>query len=84
MSGLHTAEETNEILNRFYEDCVKFWGKEINERGYETDFTVEVLAVKDIEAISTNPFSPQGDALDVETHKQWISKKYAELNVKPN
>ena len=66
-------KETYEILSRFYIDCLKFWNKEVNERGFATDLKIEELAIKDIENIKNNPYSPNGKVLDIETKEKWVA-----------
>lgn len=52
---------TVEVLITAYQDCEKFW---IREGKSETE--AKILARKDIEGMTTNPFSPKGEQLNEE------------------
>lgn len=56
--------ETLETLTDFYRDCVRFWMRE----GKSID-----NALRDVENITTNPYSPNGELLDVEAKNDFIA-----------
>lgn len=58
-------------LDVFYSDCVDFW-LESGKGGREAHF----LAMKDVEGITHDPFSPNGDQLDPKAKEDFI-KLYA-------
>ena len=78
--GMRVQLNTNQILNQFYEDCVAFWQRE-KEQGYVDTQTPEELALSDIRAITTNPFSPKGDVLDIAIKDAWVEKKRDEIQL---
>lgn len=57
--------KTTEILESFYEDCLKFWKKNNPEEA-------EKMAYKDVERITTNPYSPSGEKLDEEAKRIFL------------
>lgn len=60
-------KETHDIVRAFYVDCVRFWkqeGKGVQE--------AHRLAKKDLEAITTNPFSPRGELLNPEAKADFL------------
>ena len=69
-----TAHETQLIMEHFFKDCYKFWFRTTND--YRTAFE---LALKDAKKITTDPFSPCGEKLDVETKEKFI--KYREMDL---
>ena len=50
-------EETTDILKEFYGDCLRFW-----ERENAPD--AHLNARKDVERITTDPYSPNGEKLN--------------------
>ena len=62
-------KETINLLDAFFEDCLKFWVKE--GKDYEVAFE---LAVNEVSQATHNPFSPAGDFLDEDTKQKYISK----------
>ena len=80
-SGLVTEDDrfdkkTWDILNEFYNDCLNFWKKQLNNSE-----PPEIYALKDVENIQCNPFSPNGEKLDTITKEKWISEKRKKLNL---
>ena len=67
-------KETQVILEKFFNNCVNFWKREGHE--YKEAFA---LAIEDAKKISTNPFSPCGEKLDVGAQIQFI--KYREMDL---
>ena len=63
------AERTKEIINSFYEDCVKFWIRE----GRETT-EARRLAIRDCEELKHDPFSPCGEELDLKAKDEFLEK----------
>lgn len=63
------AKETQEILEVYFEECLRFWAGSMKVRDMRK---AHELALQDVRCIKHDPFSPYGDLLDVETHKQFI------------
>lgn len=66
--------ETQLIMENFFKDCLKFWERSTNDRREAFE-----KALDDTRRIMTDPFSPCGDKLDVETKNQFI--KYREMDL---
>lgn len=64
--------ETIQTLNEFYEDCLKFWKKE--GKGAEH-------AIRDIEFLEHDPFSPSGKKLDTKAKSDFINQKRNSLGL---
>lgn len=58
-------EETTEILKKFYEDCLRFWKRENVQDAH-------LNALKDIERITTDPYSPNGEKLNKDALNAFI------------
>lgn len=69
-----TAKETELAMERFFNDCVRFW----SGVGFDERNAFEA-ALEDTKKITTNPFSPRGDKLDPETKLNFI--KYREMDL---
>ena len=69
-------EETYKILVEFFEDCVRFWVLK-GVKDYKEAFA---LAIKDVEGTKHNPYSPQGELLDVEARALFI--KYRKIDLR--
>lgn len=50
-----------EMLTKFFADCFKFWLREGKDVA-----TAKELALKDVKGLNNNPYSPNGEELDVE------------------
>lgn len=67
------ARETQIILERFFNDCYKFWLRKCNERkAFE-------LAIKDTKTLHSDPYVLCGDEIDAETKAIFI--KYREMDL---
>jgi hypothetical protein len=66
--------ETQLALEHFFKDCYKFWLRTTND-----DRVAFEKALNDTRRITTDPFSPCGKKLDVETKKKFI--KYREMDL---
>jgi hypothetical protein len=60
-----------DILNRFYEDCLRFWQR---EGGYK-DYSVKELALQDVSRAENDPYSPQGEPLDKQAKQDFLKDK---------
>ena len=69
-----TENETQIALEHFFNDCVNFW----KGQGYEYKEAFE-LAIEDTIKITTDPFSPHGDKLDVDTKEKFIYYREMDL-----
>lgn len=66
-------EETIDLLDRFFADCLAFWlsqGKD-DQESFE-------LALNETSQVVRNPFAPMGDMIDQDAKQEYIKKK-AEL-----
>jgi hypothetical protein len=66
--------ETQLAMEHFFRDCQNFWRRTIND-----EREVFERALNDTRRITTDPFSPCGDKLDVETKEKFI--KYREMDL---
>ena len=69
-----TEKETQIALEHFFNDCVNFW----KSQGYEYKEAFE-LAIEDTIKITTDPFLPHGDKLDVDTKEKFIHYREIDL-----
>lgn len=69
-----SPKETESILERLFGECLRYWeGQTQDERkAFE-------LAIQDIEEISHDPYTPQGDKFDEETKKKFL--KYRKMDL---
>ena len=67
-------QETQMAMEKFFNDCVNFWRRTgMDEReAFES-------ALDDIKHITTDPFSPRGDKLDLETKAEFIKYRMQDL-----
>lgn len=72
------AEETKKLLKEFAWECYEFWANELNT---DDDKEVWLKAIKDIEEVTHNPFTPQGDLLDVEAKAEFIKQLKFDLGI---
>ena len=66
--------DTQLAMERFFKDCQNFWRRTIND-----EREVFERALDDTRRITTDPFSPCGKKLDVETKEKFI--KYREMDL---
>jgi hypothetical protein len=66
--------DTQLALEHFFKDCYKFWFRTTND-----DRIAFEKALNDTRGITTDPFSPCGKKLDVETKDKFI--KYREMDL---
>lgn len=66
--------DTQLAMENFFRDCQNFWRRTIND-----EREVFKRALDDTRRITTDPFSPRGDKLDVETKEKFI--KYREMDL---
>lgn len=55
--------KTVEVLSRFHQECMRFWENE----GKDTR-----LAIKDIERLEHNPYSPNGQKLNPQAKEEFL------------
>ena len=72
------AQETTEILRAFAWDCYEFWGNELET---DDDANVWPKVIMDLECTTHDPFSPKGDALDVEAKEEFIKQMKLDLGI---
>lgn len=68
-------DQTYSILGEFFNACLKFWWSAGKDQR-----TAWEWAIRDIEGITTDPYSPQGELLDTEAKDLFI--KYREVDLK--
>lgn len=68
------AHDTQLVMEHFFRDCLNFWRRSINDEREAFE-----KALNDTRGITTNPFSPCGDKLDVGTKINFI--KYREMDL---
>lgn len=66
--------DTQLTLEHFFRDCQNFWRRATND-----EREVFEKALNDTRRITTDPFSPCGKKLDVETKEKFI--KYCEMDL---
>lgn len=67
-------DQTYSILGEFFNACLKFWWSAGKDKR-----TAWELAISDIEGLTTDPYSPYGEPLDVEAKELFI--KYREMDL---
>lgn len=72
-----SGTDTTRILERFYSDCIAFWKreKESNYERYNFEIDIKKQALKDIAALTSNPYSPNGKLLSLAAKEQFIADK---------
>ena len=68
------SQETQLVMENFFRDCLNFWKRSTNDEREAFE-----KALNDTRRIITDPFSPCGDKLDVETKEKFI--KYREMDL---
>lgn len=68
------AHDTQLVMENFFRDCLNFWRRSTNDEREAFE-----KALNDMRRITTDPFSPCGDSLDVETKEKFI--KYREMDL---
>ena len=72
-----SQHDTQLAMERFFKDCQNFWSRTIdNER------EVFKRALDDTRRITTDPFSPCGKKLDVETKESFIKYREQDLGMR--
>jgi hypothetical protein len=66
--------DTQLALEHFFKDCYKFWLRTTNDERVSFE-----KALDDTRRITTDPFSPCGKKLDVNTKEKFI--KYREMDL---
>lgn len=66
--------ETQLAMEHFFKDCLNFWRRNTNDEREAFE-----KALNDTRIITTDPFSPCGKKLDVETKEKFI--KYREMDL---
>ena len=72
------ANKTKKLLREFSWQCYEFWANELDT---DDDKEVWMKAIKDIEEVSHDPFSPKGDLLDVEAKAEFIERLKLDLGI---
>ena len=70
-------EQTHSILSQFFNACLKFWWSAGKDKR-----TAWEWAIRDIEELTTDPYSPHGDKLDVEAKALFIKYRKMDLGNK--
>ena len=67
-------KETILAMENIFKDCFNFWKRSTND-----EREAFKKALNDVRGMTTDPFSPCGDKLDVETKNKFI--KYREMDL---
>lgn len=68
------VQETQLVMENFFRDCLNFWRRSTNDEREAFE-----KALDDTRRIMTDPFSPCGGKLDMETKEKFI--KYREMDL---
>ena len=69
--------DTQLAMERFFNDCQNFWRRTIDD-----EREVFEKALNDTRRITTDPFSPCGDKLDIETKENFIKYREQDLGMR--
>lgn len=64
-------KKTFNVLEVLYDSCLEFWLGEGKD-----DLMAHLLAIKDVDLVTHNPFSPNGEELDPEAKAEFV-RRYA-------
>lgn len=70
-------DQTSSILGQFFNACLKFWWSAGKDKR-----TAWEMAISDIEGLTTDPYSPCGEPLDVEAKAAFIKYRKMDLGNK--
>ena len=70
-------DQTYKILGEFFNACLKFWWSAGKDKR-----TAWEWAIRDVEGITKDPYSPQGELLNVEAKTLFIKYKKMDLGIK--
>ena len=68
------ARETEQVLEMFFNDCLRFWTRE----GYDERAAFE-MALDDVRAVKNDPFVPRGKKVDEDAKQKFI--QYREMDL---
>ena len=68
--------DTQLALERFFRDCQNFWIRTVDD-----EREVFERALNDVRSITTDPFSPCGKKLDIETKEKFIRYREMDLGI---
>jgi hypothetical protein len=69
--------DTQLVLEHFFRDCLNFWRRNTNDERVAFE-----KALDDTRRITTDPFSPCGKKLDVETKAKFIKYREQDLGMR--
>jgi hypothetical protein len=69
--------ETQLAMEHFFRDCQNFWRRTVND-----EREVFEKALNDARRITTDPFSPCGKKLDVDTKEKFIKYRMQDLGMR--
>ena len=72
------AKETKRLLKEMAWSCYEFW---VNELETYNDKEVWPNVIKDLEVTNHDPFSPQGELLDVEAKAEFMKELRINLGI---
>lgn len=72
------VRETKRLLKEFAWECYEFHANDLRT---DDDSKVWSRVIVDLEATDNDPFSPQGDLLDVEAKKDFIEQLKYDLGI---
>lgn len=68
--------DTQLVIEHFFRDCQNFWRRTTND-----EREVFEKALNDVRSITTDPFSPRGKKLNVETKEKFIRYREMDLGI---
>lgn len=69
--------DTQLVMENFFRDCLNFWRRSTNDEREAFE-----RALNDTRRIMTDPFSPCGDRLDMETKEAFIRYREQDLGIR--
>lgn len=64
-----SKEETKEVLEEFYDDCLNYWLTQPDSGDLEG---AKALTEKDLQSVTHNPLKPSGELLNKEAKEEFI------------
>ena len=67
-------KETQLVLQQFFMECLGFWNRSLSDERIAFEY-----AIDDVRGLKKDPYSPQGQALDLDVKERFI--KYREMDL---
>ena len=72
------ANKTKKLLREFTWQCYEFWANELDT---DNDKEVWQRVIADVEECKHDPFSPQGELLDMDAKAEFIKQLKVDLGI---